>query len=183
MATVASAGGNFGSQVGNGTIPVSTVVTHVKLHANLTAAVSSAAELRACVARIAADSNAIVVKVSNCTRGYLYCKYTAGASALTSTPVVRIFGFDQEPSSSAGAFAATAVPMRLDNTTAAVDAGVTMAIDLTEDISDGTYKYSFVSFVDTGLDLRGSRSITALVETLAAATGLTVCELWIAIVN
>lgn len=153
------------------TIPTSVVGNWVTCHTDLEDTAESAADL---LNPTSATVNATVVPIrigQNVSKVLLRSRRPAAAT-ITTSPVVRIYGLyctdavantiDQ-----AGTLPTdgTCIPIRLDNIDSGA-AGVTITLDATNDINDGTYKYSDVISL-TPIDLLGARYLMVLVETAA----------------
>lgn len=136
--------------------------------ANIEATAQSAAEL---VRPLSTSStNVVPVKIGDsCTRILLRAKYPTG-SAITTSPVVRVFALYGDPTS-AGVFAddGTVKFLRLD-ATGGTTAGITITLDTTNDLKDSTYQYSSPWSLDL-LDARGAKWILVLLETAAVHAG------------
>lgn len=105
------------------------------------------------------------------------------AAAVTTSPVVRIFGADQVPDSS-GAFPSGTIFHRIDSENE-TDAGttITLAADPVDMMNDGTtYAWSNTLPVSTGWDMLGAKAVIVLVQTAANVNSGTV-PLYIALLN
>lgn len=148
----------------------------------------------------AAETTALVQPLGTTNAGVLWVKVPDGAvraqfrvrygsgATVTTSPVLRVFGFSGVPSAdegstlafSLGAATPVSFPERLD--TVANSTGTTITLDGTNDVRDGTYQWSqpMSSPLDGNpwIDLRGNRWVAALVETAANVSGIIAqCEI------
>lgn len=163
-----------GSQHEMLTVPCSSKCGRLVANANATSA-QSATELK--LPTTISGTNFRWIKVGpSVTRVRLRLRFPVGVSAVTTSPVVRLFGavvFDAEtiPSTSTGDLSGSTVEYRrLDNTSESA-AGITLTAYVpasTAGIRDATYAYSDLS---SAYDVEGCQFVGVMVETASNLTG------------
>lgn len=173
MAITVANGGAMGP-LGNGVHVASTKALWTTIHNSLIATASTAAQAANPGSRVDSDTNAILVKVpDNATRCRIRGKCAVAISAVTTSPVVKLYGMytanGNLPATNTS-LPADASWERLDATTLAA-AGTTLtfaAASANTQVVDSTYLYTDVS---SDIDCKGAQYVTLLVTT--AGAGLT----------
>lgn len=170
MAITVVSGGSQGP-LGNGTYCASTKAIWTPIHLSLIATASTAAQAANPGSRVNSDANAILVKVpDNATRCRIRGKCAVAVSAVSTSPVVKLYGLYTASQVSNDTLPSDAAWERLDATTLAAT-GTTLtfaAASANTQVVDSTYLYTDVS---SDIDCKGAQYIALLVTT--AGAGLT----------
>lgn len=173
MPATASSGSAF--PAGPLVYPTSTKGEWVTCHTNLAATASTAANLS--TPYNAADTNAVWIKVPECTRVVLRAKCAVGVSAVAASPIVYVYGVDTKGDVTASTIPsdATIGPVGAKTLTGTAVTLTLAAASANTNIKDATYLYSAES---DPLDLKGAAYLLVLVQTAASLTsgGTPVCE-------
>lgn len=152
-------------------IPTTSYGMWTTCHSNLSATADSAANLLNPTASGISTSVVPIIVGQAVSKALFRVRYPTAAT-ITTSPIVRLYGAhcseeQAKAIETAGALDDTglAPPIRLDNIDSGA-AGVTLTLDSTNDIRDGTYKYSDPISL-TAMDLLGSKIIWALASTAA----------------
>lgn len=173
MGAVATSGCEIVS--GDVTFPASVKAQWTTVHGNL----SDTAESAAALLRPTTYASAFVYPMrihAAATRISIMARYKQATSAVTTSPVVRLYGIWGADSvvTPAGVIASdgTAIIRRLDNGSSN-SAGITLTLTTAvaaDKMRDDTYRYSD-EYDITGVDLRGAKWLLALTETAANISG------------
>jgi len=155
----------------NVTCPSSMNVRWTQIHSDL-AQVNTATQLL----RPSTVSTTYVIPavVTQGTRLRITARTDFAVSAIATSPVVRIYGADQLPDSTTGAWPNGTIFHRIDSSNFTdVGTTVTLALAAAAQNDGATYCWTSQLPVDTGWDMLGAKAIMVLVETAASVTGAT----------
>jgi len=136
----------------------------VNVHADATATAESSATLLAPISYSNANVYPLVIGQGTLIRFIARFARATTAVGLVS-PVIRVYGCDQVPNATTGAFPTGAIFWRLDNSSFTA-AGVTLTLGAGTTVqNDGTtYSYSALSSA-AGYSMAGAKAVLVLVET------------------
>lgn len=120
----------------------------------------------------------------NVTKVLIRGKYPAGTSVIVTSPIVRPMGAYENGGeiSDAGVCPndGTVPPLRLDNASHSAT-GLTCTLSVSNDVSDGTFKYGAVTSI-AGYSILGADYIGVMVSTAAAITSSAAVEIQVLLV-
>ena len=161
----------------------------VQVHADASATAEAPATLLAPISYSNANVFPLIIGQGTLIRFIARFSRATTITGLVS-PVIRVYGCDQVPNATTGAYPTTSASYptgsifwRLDNSSwTASGAALTLAVGTTIQNDGTTYSWSALSS-DAGYSLRGAKSVLVLVETAAVTSAATAVPVYAQVLN
>jgi hypothetical protein len=153
----------------------------VQVHSDSTATAESAATLLAPITY--SNTKVFPLIIGQGTLVRFIARFARGTGVGPTSPVIRVYGCDQVPDATTGAFPSGSVFWRLDNSSwTAAGVTLTLAAGTTVQNDGTTYSWSALSS-DAGYSLRGAKAVLVLVETAASTTPAAAVPVYAQVLN
>jgi hypothetical protein len=140
----------------------------VVVHDNLSAATTGEGVL-APISYSSSNVHPLIINQGSLVR--FVARYAYGTTTITTSPTIRVFGANQVPDSTTGAYPAGTIFWRIDaNTYTGTSTTVTLALAASAQNDGSTYVYSSVSS-HNGDNMHGAKSVLVLHDTAASISG------------